>query len=112
MKNHHTYEKAYIGESDVATLIAAGMRPAAEKVEGIHWLKTQPIAFSEDGAYDAYVVDEECEIPDYYKLEATFEHWLKIYDDSSMAFSVRAKEIRIYQAGSMGAIIQLIGEEK
>ena len=109
MKNYRTYEKQFIGESNCAALVAVGMKPEAERAEGAHWMKTQPIAFGEDGAYMARVVDEEAEIPSHYKLEATFAHWMKIYDDNEMTFSTRAKEIRIYQAGSMGTIIQLIG---
>lgn len=49
MKNYRTYEKQFIGESNCAALVAVGMKPEAERAEGAHWMKTQPIAFGEDG---------------------------------------------------------------
>lgn len=111
MKNHHTYPRAYIGESDIAALIMVGMRPKSEKADGADWLKTQPLHFGEDGAYNAYIVDEDCEIAPYYSMVATFEHWISIYDDSELTLHAYASEIRVFCAGSRGVIIQLIGRK-
>ena len=111
MKNHHTYPRAYIGESDIATLIMAGMRPESERSEGDDWLKTQPLHFGGDGVYNAYIVDEDCEIAPYYSMVATFEHWISIYDDSTLTLHAYASEIRVFRAREMGTIIQLIGRK-
>ena len=63
-----------------------------------------------DGSYYAYLVDDNAEIGAHYELTHTCSGWLWIYDDERRTFKTSgfAKEIRIYQAGAQGCIIQLI----
>lgn len=101
MKNYKEFEQQFIGDSDIATLILVGCR-------GEEGLKTEQLHFSEDGNYRAYIVDADTEIGNHYKKVATFNHWLKIYDDEGLTYSVMADEINIYRAGDFGCIIQVI----
>lgn len=102
MKTYKDFEKHFIGESDIATLIMAGCR----EDEGV---VTDTLHFGGDGAYSAYVVTEEdATIGMHYKKIASFTHWLKIYDDRELTFKVSAKEINIYRSGDFGCIIQVI----
>ena len=101
MKTYKDFEKKYIGGSDIASLVMVGCR----RDEG---LKTEPLFFGEDGAYYAYIVDEETEIKSHYTKVAAFNHWLKIYDDDGLTFVENAKEINVYRAGQFGCIIQII----
>lgn len=101
-KSYKHYEKKYIGESDVASLILAG----CIKENG---LKTQPLHFAGDGYYYAYIVDEDALIGDHYKKVASFSYWLRIYDDIEKTFEANADTINIYRAGDFGCIVQLIG---
>ena len=103
--NYKEYQKCYIGSSDVAALTLTGMRPADEPGD-CTGLKTSALHFGGDGSYDAYLVDEDAEIGTHYTLEATFAHWLRIYDDSGLTCKLRANIIRIYRAGEFGCIIQ------
>lgn len=102
MKTYKDFEQKIIGGSDIATLILVGCR-------GEEGLKTEQLHFGEDGIYRAYIVtDHEAEIGSHYKKVATFNHWLKIYDDYEKTFDQRAKEINIYRVGDFGCIIQII----
>ena len=102
MKNYKEYERKYIGGSDIAALVLVGCDE--------NGAKTQLLDFGGDNSYMAYIVDENAEIGAHYKEVATFNYWLKIYDDHERTFSVYAKEIKIYRAGDYGCIIQIIGE--
>lgn len=105
MRTYKDFEKTYIGGSDIASLVLVGYRAN----EG---LKTEPLYFGEDGSYSAYIVEqtenEKIKIESHYKKIATFNHWLKIYDDDGKTFDRRGKEINIYRAGEFGCIIQII----
>ena len=105
MKTYKDFEKRYIGSSDIASLILAGCRTE----EG---LKTEALSFGEDGSYSAYIVkqseNEEIKIESHYTKVATFNHWLKVYDDDGKTFDCMGKEINIYRAGQFGCIIQII----
>ena len=96
MKTYKDFEKTYIGSSDIAALIVVGCRDN----EG---LKTESLHFCEDGSYSAYIIEqtenEEIKIESHYTKVATFNHWLKIYDDDGKTFDCRGKEINIYRAG-------------
>lgn len=105
MENYKECPVAYIGDSDIAALILVGYRNGSK--DG---LVTEPLYFGMDGSYKAYIVDEETEIGKHYKLKATFNYWLKIYDDDELVHNIKAKEIKIYRAGDMGCIIQIIKE--
>lgn len=95
-------EKKYIGSSDIAVLILVGCKDN----EGV---KTDLLSFGEDGGYSAYIVkDPEIEIGSHYQKVATFNGWLRIYDDEAMTFNCSGKEINLYRAGAFGCIIQII----
>ena len=100
MKNYKTYEKKRLGGSDIASLILVGISPSGG-------LKTAALPFGEDGEYSAYIVDEECEIPDYYDLAESFVKWARIHDDQGFTTYFYGQEINIYRAGSFGCIIQV-----
>lgn len=101
MRDYHEYEKSYIGESDIATLIFVGC--------GENGIKATPIYFGEDGRYLAYIVDSKAKIGGHYELKEEFDTWLRIYDDRGLTQVFRAKKIRVYQAGMRGCIIQELG---
>lgn len=102
MKTYKDFKPINIGGSDIATLILVGCR-------GREGLKTEQLHFGGDGNYRAYFVTEtEVEIGCHYKKVATFNYWLRIYDDDGLTFRVSAKEINIYRAGDYGCIIQVI----
>lgn len=105
MKTYKEFEKKFIGISDIALLVMVGCR----ENEG---LKAEPLRFGEDGCYNAYIVyqteNEEIKIESHYNKVATFNHWLKIYDDEGLIFKENAREINIYRAGQFGCIIQII----
>ena len=90
-----------IGASDISCLVLAG---CSEK-DGF---KLDKLDFGEDGSYYAYIVDKAAEIGSHYNKVAEFYHWLKIYDDFGLTFSVYADKVIIYRAGAFGCIIQII----
>lgn len=101
-KSHHEYEKAYIGTSDIAALIFAG-------VSTDNWkLKCTYVKFRGDAPYEAYIVDALAEIPEHYKEVATFQNWVRIYDDSGLAASFSGASITVYRSGGYGCIIKII----
>ena len=107
MKNYKLdYSREKIGVSDIACLIFVGMDKSDE-----HWsIKCEVIEFAGDGDYFAYIVDEECAIPEHYNKEAEFDSWLRIYDDDICTRNFHAKKINVYRAAGYGCIIQLIKE--
>lgn len=98
------FEKIYIGSSDIATLVLVGC--------GDDGVKVGQLNFGSDGSYYAYIVEcdnaEEIKIESHYTKVATFNHWLKIYDDDGKTFDGCGKEVNIYRAGQFGCIIQII----
>lgn len=114
MKNHHDYPIVALGDSDVATLTIQYFER--------NGLGATLLRFGGDGSYKAYLVDSDCEIPDYYTERLTLtgwkchpdDHpcgWLRIYDDDGLQFQSRFGEYcRIYRAGEYGVIIQIIPE--
>lgn len=109
--NYKDYTKYYIGSSDIAALTLTGMRPADEPGD-CTGLKTFAIHFGGDGDYYAYGCDEDAEIGAHYALEATFAHWLRIYDDTGLVCKLYADIIKIYRAGEYVCIIQTFGKER
>jgi len=101
MKNYKEFEQQFIGSSEIATLILVGCR-------GEEGIKTEQLHFGEDGNYKAYIVDANTEIGSHYRKVATFNYWLKIYDDEGLTYRINAKKINIYRAGEFGCIIQVI----
>lgn len=118
MKNHHDYPKINIGNSDIATLVFTGCNPypnesleQIKKEKYIHpYISSINVSFGYDGSYFAYVVDDECTIPDYYRYVKAFSHWLVIYDDEGIAkkfYCDSDKVIKVYRANMAGCIIQI-----
>ncbi|MBQ3584513.1 MAG: hypothetical protein IJA27_07345 [Lachnospiraceae bacterium] len=104
IKNYKDFEKQYIGNSDISSLILVGC--------GEDGLQLKELAFGQDGFYDAYMVEgENVEIGKHYKEVAEFKNWLKVYDDEGLILNLTAKQIKIYRAGEFGCIIQRINSE-
>lgn len=101
MKTYKEYPKKYLGGSDYAALTMVGCKENTG-------LTSEILHFGEDGIYDAYFVDENAEIGNHYELIATFNYWLKIYDDYNLTTSLSGSIINIYRAGDYGCIIQVI----
>lgn len=104
MKTYKDFETEYIGSSDIASLIMVGNK----KENG---MITDVLHFGGDDAYSAYIVTESensVEIGAHYNKVATFNDWMKIYDDTGLSYKVEGKEINIYRAGMYGCIIQII----
>lgn len=101
MKNYKDFEKSYIGESDIASLVLCGFK----KEEGV---VTELLHFGKDAAYMAYIVDEDTEIGGHYEKVAEFNSWLKIYDDYNLVKDFEGTVIEIYRAREMGCIIRVI----
>lgn len=99
MKNHHDYDKVNLGSSDIASVILR----APGKLSELH--------FGFDGSYSAYLVDEECEVPESYALEFETEHWLDVYDDNRRTLHVHADKIKVFSRGNGGCIIQIFGRK-
>lgn len=104
MKSYKDYEKKFIGDSDIASLILAGY------VEG-KGLDLKELHFGQDASYSAYIVEgDDVEIGSYYSKVAEFNSWMKIYDDEGLAKSFHADRIIVYRAAEMGCIIQVINK--
>ncbi len=104
MKSYKAYSCRCIGGSDVASLVARGIN-----IDGSGSILSE-IDFGEDGAYSAYIVDDEAEIGAHYHKVFECKSWITIYDDDSCGFRAHAEHINIYRAGEFGCIIQLCGE--
>lgn len=101
MKTYKDFEKQYIGDSDIASLILAGYK------EGEGFV-TMPLHFGQDGSYSAYIVEGEAEIGSHYEKRAEFDSWLKVYDDEELVKRFEGKKIIVYRAAEMGCIIQIL----
>lgn len=106
MKIYKDFKKEYIGDSDISTLIMMGY--SEKEKDG---LSLKKLSFGEDCAYGAYIVKGKAEIGSHYKLVAEFSYWLKIYDDYEKVKLFEADIIKVYRAGEMGCIIQLLNKE-
>lgn len=100
MKNYKDFEKQYIGDSDIASLILAGCDNNGLSLKELH--------FGMDASYHAYIVEGEVEIGSHYYKVAEFESWMKIYDDEGLVKKFNARKIIVYRAAEMGCIIQTI----
>lgn len=106
MKTYKDFETIYIGGSDSASLILMGIKETG------HGRSLEFLNFGEDGEYYAYLIhrkeNEPVEIGSHYELVATFNTWLKIYDDDECTFRTYGKVINVYRAGEFGCIIEVI----
>lgn len=103
MKYYKDFGKTYIGTSDIACLTYRTMTTED--------IKLGVIEFGQDASYEAYIVDQDTEIPEHYDLIVEGLNWLHIIDDSEVTKKFRAEKIKIYRASQMGCIIQLINED-
>ena len=94
--HYKEYPKMFIGDSATASLTVR------------YPMSAKALHFGESGVYEAYVVDENAEIGEHYKLVHAGRRLVKIYDDTSLSFSAAADSILIYRAGERGCVIQLI----
>ena len=89
-----------LGSSDIAALIAVGIGDGVE---------TEAIPYGADGSYTAYIVRDKALIPDYYRVAWATTEWLRIYDDTGLAWQNspedRGKAFTIYRAGDFHTII-------
>ena len=79
----------YLGFSDCAALIAVGCDEKG--------VTSKVIEFGADSEYYAYILENNDNIPDWYKKVWECSYWLKIYDDKTLRFSKRAKKFEIYR---------------
>lgn len=102
------YGKKYLGSSDIAQLTIRYFSKDSMKV------CYDSIKLGGDGGYHAYIVDENAEIAEHYVETLSLKNiaWLDIIDDESVTFKLRKDcgEIKVYQAGGFGIIIQKLGE--
>ena len=99
-RDHHSYDKIYIGDSDCAFLTLVGVKEN-------HGAASSILNYGEDGDYYAYLVDEDTEIPESYEYIDHFVSWLKIYDDNGLTAEFSGKMIAVYRRGMRGTIIQV-----
>ena len=103
MKSYKDFEKITIGSSDIASLILVGVTE--------NGVDSKILNFGQDDDYSAYIVagyEDEVKIGNHYELRATFETWMKIYDDDGLVRTFECDKICVYRAGEMGCIIHLV----
>lgn len=100
MRDHHSYNKEYIGSSDIAALTLVGV----SEHSGV---TCSMLNYGEDGDYHAYIVDDNAEIPDSYAYVDHFVSWMKVYDDNELIRTFKGKMIAVYRRGQRGTIIQV-----
>lgn len=99
MKTYKDFPKTYLGASDISCLLLRGCDALDE------------LKFGGDGAFYAYMVDQEAEIGSHYELRFECRDWLWIYDDQTKRIEVRADTIQVYRGGDMGCIVYAPGAE-
>ena len=96
MKSYKDYPKKHIGVSDISALVLRSPDGVAE------------LNFGADGSYSAYICDGVVEIGEKYELRYEAKGWLWIYDDTGITEKINANCIRVYRAGDMGCVIQVL----
>lgn len=102
-KKYKDFDKISIGSSDCASLVLVGITE--------NGLESEILSFGQDDDYKAYIVagyEDDVEIGPHYELKATFEKWMKIYDDDGLVKTFESYKIKVYRAGEMGCIIYLV----
>ena len=107
MKSYKEFNKEFIGDSNISTIIMIGY----DNIEK-DGLSLKKLVFGEDGHYMSYIVRGKANIGSHYKLVAEFEYYLKIYDDDGLVRVLGADVIKVYRAGDFGCIIQLLDKEE
>ena len=72
----------HIGSSDIGILILSGF----ERGKGFQLKK---LFFGGDGAYSAYIVDGQTQIPDHYELICEFNTWMRMLIIPAMLVSTK-----------------------
>ena len=95
---YKSFEKVYLGISDIASLVIRDADGARE------------LRFGSDGDYRAYECFGDVEIGEHYKKVDTARCWLKIYDDCGLVYNKHSCECSysicdIYRAGDFGCIL-------
>lgn len=85
----------FLGESDVAALVLR------------FYNKVEFLKMGGDGAYKAYIIFNDEEVPGHYHKEVSGEGWCNVYDDYGLTATFRANKIDFYRAGEMGILIAL-----
>jgi len=106
MKNYKDFEKRLLGSTDIATLKVITNSENYELATGM------------DSSFSAYWIEGDAEIGEHYNLLKKFENvtWLVIGDEINLniveTYSDGAiftpKEVRIYNSGYHGYIIQVL----
>ena len=109
MKNYKEYEKVFVGGSDIASLTLRGFVEADEVTTEWSQSCVYNLQFGSDGAYYSYIVNDDCVIPEHYKLVKTFDSWCRIYDDEGLTLKIESPKISFYRAGDFGLIIKKEG---
>lgn len=90
----------HLGCSDIASLL---LRGCSEKGQETHILN-----LGGDNSYTAWIIDETVDIPSHYHFECEFHTWMWVYDDFERMGKFEGDKIRVYRAGMMGILIQII----
>lgn len=113
MKKNYKEKSLNLGYSDIATLNLVGIKAASDysindqlsfvwcgwmglyvpEFKDTEILKHEFLRFGGDGCYRAYVIDDNVEVPEHYKLVSVFKSWLKIYDDRACTLDIDAPVI-------------------
>ena len=102
MKKYTEYPVEIIGCSDVAALTLMGVCKGE--------LVAKILNFENDGVYGAHIVDEDADISGNFEKIASYDHWMRIYDDNGLVITYYADEITVYRYCSVEYVIQIIGE--
>lgn len=109
--NDYKFVNLYVGYSDIATVTCMGMTDKEGLEPTDNHIKYLPVHFGGDDTYAAYLITDEVEVLEsvaqHYKLQGTFKHWMKIYDDEECTLQLRANKIEVYRAGDYGMLIRL-----
>ena len=107
----YRHVKLYVGSSDIAMLTCMGMTDKEGLKPTDDHIKYLPVHFGGDDDYFASIITDECDVPEtvaqHYKLQGTFKHWMKIYDDVECTLQLRANKIEVYRASDYRMLIRL-----
>lgn len=104
MRKHTDYPKEYIGSAENGDLILYGTTAAGELSFSSHCIFGC-------GMQEAFIVDEEAEISDDFRLIESFSGSVTIIDDDGQLKNYTAERLLVYRTGEEETIIQLIGRK-
>lgn len=102
MEFKHGYKSyfTHLGASDIAALTLIG--PANGR------LTSHVLNMGLDEHYRAWIVDETIQVPSHYNFECEFKSYMWVFDDDEKTQEFQSEKIKVYRAGEMGILIQLI----